>query len=120
MGAPVDHRRLKPKAGAKPTAAERLHFERVASLPCIVTGLRPVTLHHPTGYADRMGRILRSHRLVVPLIARLHLIQFGPRESVEALGHRGFYRVHGIDLLKEARRLEFESIELGILPPEGA
>ncbi len=116
MGAPVDHRRMKPKAGAKPTAAERAHMERVAGLPCLVSGKRPVTVHHVSGFADRMGRFARSHRLIVPLAARFHLIQFGPRESVEALGHQGFCRVHGIDLLKEARRLEFESIELGILP----
>lgn len=48
----------------------------------------------------------------MPLRARLH----GPRGSVEALGHRGFFLMHGIDLLKEGRRLEYESIELGILP----
>lgn len=120
MGAPVDHKRMKPKAGAKPTAAERLHMERVAGLPCLVSGRRPVTLHHVTAYADRPGRFARSHRLIVPLQARWHLIQHGPRGSVEALGHRGFFLMHNIDLLKEARRLEFESIELGILPPEGA
>lgn len=117
MGAPVNHRRMKPKAGAKPTAAERAHMERVAGLPCLVTGRRPVTVHHVTGYADRMGRFSRSHRWVVPLLARFHLIQSGPHESVERLSHQGFFRRYGIDLLKEARRIEFESIELGILPP---
>lgn len=116
MGAPVDHKRMKPKAGAKPTAAERLHMERVAGLPCLVSGRRPVTIHHVTAYADKPGRFARSHRLIVPLLARWHLIQHGPRGSVEALGHRGFFLMHGIDLLKEAKRIEFESIELGILP----
>lgn len=116
MGAPVDHKRMKPKVGAPPTAAERRHMARVAGLPCLVSGQRPVTLHHVTGYADRMGRFSRSHRWVVPLLARFHLIQNGPHESVERLSHQGFYQRHGIDLLKEARRLEYESIELGILP----
>lgn len=116
MGAPVNHRRMKPKAGAKPTAAERRHMDRVAGLPCLVSGQRPVTLHHVTGYADKPGRFARSHRLIVPLLARYHLIQHGPRESVEALGHRGFFLLHGIDLLKQSHRLEYESIELGILP----
>lgn len=76
----------------------------------------PVTLHHVTGYARKPGRFSRSHRLVVPLLARYHLIQHGPHESVERLGHRGFFKRFGVDLLKEARRLEYESIELGILP----
>ena len=63
-----------------------------------------------------MGRLPRSHRLVVPLAPEYHLIQWGPRKSVEALGHRGFYREYGIDLLAEAQRLEAESVGLGILP----
>ena len=33
------------------------------------------------------------------------MIQFGPRESVEALGHAGFKERYGIDLLEEAERL---------------
>lgn len=115
MGAPVLHKRMKPKAGADPTAAERRHMDRVASLGCLITG-GPATLHHVTGYADRMGRFARSHRLVVPLAPQYHQHDWGPKISVEALSHRGFYREHGIDLLAEAKRLEAESVEMGILP----
>lgn len=115
MGYPVNHKRMKPKAGAPPTAAEKRHMARVAQLPCLVSGERPVTLHHVTGYTDRPGRFARSHRLVVPLAARYHLYQHGPKESVEALGHQGFCETHGIDLLREARFLENESIYEGIL-----
>lgn len=114
MGAPVNHKRMKPKAGAEPTAAERRHMDRVAGLGCLVCG-GPATLHHVTGYADRMGRFARSHRWIVPLAPQYHLIQHGSL-SVEALGHRGFFLTHGINLLKEAKRLEFESMEIGILP----
>ena len=99
-----------------PTKAEKAHMGRVAELPCLVSGRTPVTLHHCTGYADRMGHMPRSHRLVVPLAVEYHLIQWGPRKSVEALGHQGFYREYGIDLLAEAQRLESESVGLGILP----
>lgn len=91
-----------------PTKAERNHMGRVASLPCLVCGAQS-TVHHVTGYADRMGRFTRSHKLVVPLCPVHHQIQHGPRESVEALGHRGFYRVHQIDLYAEAVRLWGES-----------
>lgn len=111
MGWKPQHRRTKPKAGAAPTPIERAHMERVAGLPCLVSGNRPVTLHHVTGYADRMGRFARSHRLIVPLAPCYHLIQHDPHQtlSVEALGHMGFYREWGIDLLAEAERLWSES-----------
>ncbi len=91
-------------------------MDRVAQLGCLISGT-PATLHHVTGYADRMGRFTRSHRLIVPLAPWFHLIQHDPRQimSVEALGHRGFYQEHGIDLLAEARRLEAESVAMGVL-----
>lgn len=76
----------------------------VASLPCLVCGAQ-ATNHHVSGYADRMGRATRSHKRIVPLCPRHHQIQHGPRESVEALSHQGFYRVYGIDLMAEAERL---------------
>ena len=90
-----------PKA---PTKGEREHMGRVAKLPCLVCGAAS-TVHHVTGYADRMGRVSRSHKRVVPLCPVHHQIQWGPRESVEALGHRGFYDTYGIDLMTEAERL---------------
>ncbi len=84
-------------------------MSRVAAMPCLVSGEHPVTLHHVTSYADKPGRFARSHKLVVPLAARYHLIQHGPRESVEAVGHRGFYAMHGIDLRAVAERLWAET-----------
>lgn len=100
----VAHNRMKPKAGASPNAEERQHLAHVASLPCLVCGVEPVTVHHVTASVHG-GRISRSHKRVVPLCPKHHLIQHGPRESVEALGHAGFYKAHGIDLLAEATRL---------------
>lgn len=97
-------------------AAEKRHMDYVAQQPCLASGEHPVTLHHVTGYADRKGRFSRCDRLVVPLAPRFHLIQHGPRGSVEALGHQGFFITHGIDLLAEALRLEAESILAGRLP----
>jgi hypothetical protein len=86
------------------SAAIKGHHDRVAAEGCLVCG-RAATVHHVTGYADRMGRFSRDEWLVVPLCPEHHLIQHGPRWSVEALGHQGFFRVHGIDLLDEALRL---------------
>lgn len=93
----------------RPTAAEKRHLERVAAMPCVVCGAQS-QVHHVTGYADRMGRAPRSHQRVVSLCPAHHQIQWGPHESVEALGHRGFYRVHGIDLMAEAERLWWSGI----------
>lgn len=103
----VTHARIRPKAGAAPTAEEQRHMARVAALPCLVCGVRPVTLHHVT--SDGTKRISRSHKRVTPLCPRHHLIQHGPRESVEALGHAGFYREHWVHLLVEADRLWAET-----------
>lgn len=91
--------RMKPKVGAPPTAEERRHIERVASLPCLVCGAT-ATVHHVTATVHG-GRISRSHKRVVPLCPKHHQIQHGP-ESVEALSHRGFYDRWGIDLLAVA------------------
>lgn len=86
----------------RPTAAERRHIARIAELPCLVCG-GPATVHHVT--SDGYKRITRSHMLVTPLCPVHHQIQHGPRESVEALSHRGFTERYGVDLLAEAMRL---------------
>jgi len=90
---------------------ERFHVERVAAMGCLVCG-RPSTVHHVTGYADKMGRLMRSDWRIVPLCPTHHLIQHGPRESVEALGHQGFALRHGIDLLAVSDHLWEQSCEL--------
>lgn len=94
----------------QPTAEERRHLERIRKMGCLVCGAR-ASAHHVTGYADRMGRFSRSHKLIVPLCGIHHQIIWGPKESVEALGHRGFFYTYGIDLLAEAKRLWAESEE---------
>lgn len=84
-------------------AAEKRHMARVAELGCLVCKM-PATIHHVTA-SIHGGRLTRSNKRVVPLCPRHHQIQWGPRESVEALNHGGFYREYGIDLLAEANRL---------------
>lgn len=89
-----------------PTTAEKRHMERIASMPCLVCGAR-ATVHHVTA-SIHGGRVSRRHDRTVPLCPMHHQIQHGPRESVEALGHGGFYRTYGIDLMAEAERLASE------------
>lgn len=98
---------LKARAKYKPVAVRR-HHDFVASLGCLVCGA-PAEVHHVTGYADKPGRFARSDWLVVPLCPPHHRIGCDPYsripQSVEALGHQGFFDEFGLDLLQEAMRL---------------
>lgn len=94
---------LKARRRVRPRADELRHIARVAAMPCLVSG-KPATVHHVTA-SIHGGRLSRSHKRIVPLAPEYHLIQFGPKTSVEALGHGGFYLTYGIDLLAEAERL---------------
>ena len=84
------------------TAADKRRFERIAAMPCLACGQWPVEVHHVVGYADRMGRATKRHDRVTPLCSFCH--RTGPG-AVHAIGHRGFYQEHGIDLMAEAERL---------------
>jgi 5-methylcytosine-specific restriction endonuclease McrA len=86
-----------------PTASEKRHMARVAAMGCLVCGA-PAQLHHVTARIEG-GRIERRHDRVTPLCPKHHQIQHGPKESVEALSHRGFWLEYGIDLLAESERL---------------
>lgn len=85
------------------TTSERRHMERIAQMPCLVCGAQS-TVHHVTA-GIHGGRVSRRNDRVVPLCPRHHQIQHGPKESVEALGHGGFFHTYGIDLMAEAERL---------------
>ena len=84
------------------------HRNFIGSLGCLCCG-GPATIHHVTGYADRIGRFARSEELIVPLCPMHHQKVHDPKASdpvsVEGLSHRGFYEKHGIDLKAEAERL---------------
>lgn len=102
---------LRPKAKHKSAALKR-HHDRVAQRGCCVCG-GAATVHHVTGYADRMGRFSRDDWLVAPLCPTHHQAGFDSASmpvSVERLGHRGFYQEHGVDLLAVAGMLREESL----------
>ncbi len=105
----VAYQRTKPKAGARPNAAEAAHIERVGKMPCCVPGCGArSTVHHVTA-SIHGGRTTRTHKRIAPLCPRHHQIQHGPKESVEALNHGGFFAEYGVDLLALADRLWAES-----------
>lgn len=74
------------KRSVQKTAAQKAFSKWIHEQPCIVTGR----------YGDG-GRFTRSHWILVPLIEELHQHDYG-KDSVERLGHGGFYERHGIDL----------------------
>jgi len=110
----IEQERIAPKAGEKPTPNEKKHMERVAKMPCLVCG-KASTLHHVTGYADKIGRMTRSHKCIVPLCPQHHQKVFDPKDSdpisVEGLGHQRFFEKHGKDLLAIGNKLWLESVE---------
>lgn len=91
------------KSRYKSADLERFH-DHVAEQGCLVCKA-PAIVHHVRGYADKPGCISKDHWLVTPLCPRHHDVQHGPRESVHALGHQGFFLAYGIDLYAEAMRL---------------
>ena len=91
------------------SASDRKHHARVALLPCLVCGSWPVDVHHVVGLADAPGRLPKRHDRVVPLCKRHHDVQHGPRDSVHALGHQGFFKAYNIDLIVPALEALFNA-----------
>lgn len=92
------------RRGRRPVPdVEQRYMARIAAMPCLVCG-RQSTVHHVTA-SIHGGRLSRSNFRVVPPCPTHHQIQHGPRESVEALGHGGFFATYNIDLLAVAERL---------------
>lgn len=100
--------RIKPKGRPYRKVDVKRHLDRVAALGCIVCGAE-AEIHHVTGFADRPGRLRRDDWMVVGLCPPHHRKGCDPfnrfPQSVEALGHQGFFQEHGIDLHAEAMRL---------------
>lgn len=115
MGYSPDHKRMRPKAGAKPTTKQIAHREFVRSFPCVVCGSHDIAPHHVTANADKIGRLSRDHELLAPLCRHHHQNVFNSKDSVEALGHRKFFKKYGVDLMRVAEGLRKQSIEEGRL-----
>lgn len=66
------------------TAAEKSHIAKVASLPCLICGATPVSIHHVRRYGET-----RKHSKVVPLCYTHHQGTAG----IHTLGKREFERL---------------------------
>jgi hypothetical protein len=111
-GKPLARKPMKRTRKKAASADEKRHMDRVAALGCLISG-KPATLHHVSSTIHG-ARITRSHKRIVPLAPEYHLIQHGPKTSVEALGHLGFFERYGIDLLAVADALWAETQSLGL------
>lgn len=90
--------------GGGMTAAERKHMDAVASLPCLICGATPVSLHHVRRYGET-----RKHSKVVPLCYTHHQ----GTEGIHTLGKREFerrYMTQNAMLAAVARSLQQKSI----------
>jgi hypothetical protein len=64
----------------------------VAAQGCMISG-RPATIHHVRVCGGR-----RDDHRILPLAPEYHLLQHGPRSSIEALGKRGFEVRYGVNI----------------------
>lgn len=86
----VQHHRMK-RARVSKTALEAQHLARLAAMPCVATGKRPVEVHHLMKAPDKRTR--RDHRWAVPLHYTMHR---GPT-GVHGLGsEEKFEQEHGL------------------------
>jgi hypothetical protein len=99
--------RVKRKATST-TTLEKRHIERLHKLPCVVTGKRPVHVHHLMIAPGKERR--RDHRWAVPLFTELHVLG---ADSVHELGSEAKFEAHhGLRcgwLVEQAARLWAES-----------
>lgn len=91
----ISQARIKPKGRIVAHGAEKRHVERIAAMPCVVTGSLPVVVHHIMHMKGKLRR--RDHRFIVPLIPELHNMG---NDSVHALGgEAAFLKKHRFDLV---------------------
>ena len=98
----IVHERMKPRAKAAPTAAEKRHMDHVSSLGCAVPGCaNPPVIHHIMSASGKRRR--RDHRFVIGLCPEHHNMG---RTSVHMLGSEElFSRVHGVDIVQRSIKL---------------
>jgi hypothetical protein len=93
------------------SALEKKHLDRVGTLPCAVSGKRPVDKHHLMVAPGKERR--RDHRWVVPLHPSLHN---QGAESVHMLGSEAKFEAHhGLRrgwLIEQAAKLWEESLSV--------
>ena len=91
-------RRSKPRRGR---VVDKAFLAWMAAQPCMISGRR-ATVHH----VRRCGEP-KDDRRTLPLAPEYHLIQHGPKTSIEALGKAKFEARYRVNL--EAAILEYNA-----------
>jgi len=86
------HGRIRDVRARPMNAAEKRHADRLAKMPCLVCGMRPVELHH---VKDGPGG-KRDHTQIAPLCPSHH--RTGP-QAVHAMSREDFNKLIGRNLL---------------------
>lgn len=111
MGAPVNHRRMRPKYSPVMNAAEKRHKARVKSLPCVGCGVVGRTDAHHTLLSIPGKRWRRDHEFLVPVCPDCHQ---GPN-GIHGIGNElTWCERNGVDI-RTAENLRAESYAMGIL-----
>lgn len=89
---PIPKKRAKPRRGR---IVDKKYMAWIASQPGLIDG-GVATVHHVRRFGEP-----KNDRRTIPLEAKYHLIQFGPKDSIEAIGKEEFEFRHGISLENE-------------------
>jgi hypothetical protein len=86
-------KRRRPGPPRRGRVVDEKYMEWLATQPPLVSGPGPLTIHHVRRFGEA-----KNDRRTVPLAASRHLIQHGPRFSIEVLGKAKFEARYGVDL----------------------
>lgn len=87
-------RRSKPRRGR---GVDKAYLAWMAAQPCMISGRR-ATVHHV-----RFCGSLKDDRRTLPIAPEYHLIQHGPKTSIEALGKVKFERRYRVNIEEKIR-----------------
>jgi hypothetical protein len=85
----VKAKRGKPRRGR---LTDKAYLAWMAKQACMISGAR-ATVHHVRRYGEP-----KNDKRTLPLAPEYHMIQNGPRTSIEALGKAKFEARYGVDL----------------------
>ena len=98
--------------GMVPRIKSPAYLQFVSTLPCCVSGKRPVTVHHMVGHGCEGQGTKTSDLLAIPLAPEYHLPQFP--EGIHAIGQHKWEERYGDQMVFVAQTL-LEAVWRGVL-----
>lgn len=97
--------------GLVPMVEDKDYLAFVASLPCVITGERPVEVHHTVGHGLKGVGEKVSDYLSFPLSPTLHRTG---KQALHVVGHKAWEELHGNQMEYVGRTL-FEAVMRGVI-----